>query len=245
MAKQARILATPLFSRNRNEKYLEENMGHEINLLDQYPKSKRPIQERGQLITEEHRAIARKFDKEYFDGNRLTGYGGYQYNPRFWTDTVRRFRDHFSLPPNARILDLGCAKGFMMYDFSLLMPEANIYGIDISQYAFDNAKVEMKPFIKIANANNIPFSDGYFDLVICINTIHNLPLIDCKQAFREIERVGRGKSFVMNDAWRTESEHESMLKWNLTALTYMSVADWKNLFSSVGYKGDYYWFIAE
>ena len=81
-------------------------MGLEINLLDKYPKSKRPIDERAKLITEEQRAIARKFDIEYFDGDRLTGYGGYNYHPRFWTDTVRRFRDHYELPENARILDV-------------------------------------------------------------------------------------------------------------------------------------------
>jgi ubiquinone/menaquinone biosynthesis C-methylase UbiE len=220
-------------------------MGKEINLLDLYPKAKRPIDERAKLITEEHRAIARKFDVEYYDGNRLTGYGGYSYDPRFWTDTVLRLRDYYKLPDDARILDVGCAKGFMMYDFSLLMPRAEIRGIDISIYAYDHAKPEMKKHIQVASANNIPFPDDTFDLVISINTIHNLPLIDCKQALREIQRVSRRHAYVVNDAWRTEAEHEAMLKWNLTALTYMHVNDWKKLFAQVGYTGDYYWFFAE
>ena len=103
----------------------------EINLLDRYPQSKRPIDERGHLITETHRATARKFDKEYFDGERLTGYGGYNYHPRFWTETVKRFREHYNLPDNASILDVGCAKGFMMHDFHALMPKATIKGVDI------------------------------------------------------------------------------------------------------------------
>ena len=220
-------------------------MGKEVDLLDRYPKSKRPIDERAKLITEEQRAVARKFGVEYFDGDRLTGYGGYSYHPRFWTETVKRFRDYYRLADDARILDVGCAKGFMMYDFSLLMPNANIFGMDISQYAYDNAKPEMKPFICVASANNIPFPEKYFDLVICINTVHNLPLIDCKLALREIQRVTSGNAFVMNDAWRTEAEKESMLKWNLTALTYMHVDDWKQLYKEVGYVGDYYWFIAQ
>jgi ubiquinone/menaquinone biosynthesis C-methylase UbiE len=220
-------------------------MRQEIDLLEKYPKSSRPIDERAKLITETHRAVARKFDVEYFDGDRLTGYGGYHYNARFWTDTVRVFRDHYRLADDARILDVGCAKGFMMYDFKLLMPKAEIQGIDVSQYAFEHCKPEIKPFIRVGNANNIPFPDKSFDLVICINTIHNLPLIDCKQALREIQRVSRRHAFVMNDAWRNEQEHASMLKWNLTALTYMHVDDWKMLFDEVGYTGDYYWFIAQ
>lgn len=220
-------------------------MGQEINLLDQYPKSKRPIDERAKLITEEHRAAARKFDVEYFDGERLSGYGGYNYHARFWTDTVKRFRDHYNLAPDAQVLDVGCAKGFMMYDFKLLMPELNIQGVDVSPYALEHAKKEVIDLITVANAKDLPFEDNAFDLVICINTIHNLPLDECKQAFREIERVSRKNSFVMNDAWRNEAEHQSMLDWNLTALTYMHVDDWKALFEEVGYTGDYYWFIAE
>jgi SAM-dependent methyltransferase len=220
-------------------------MREEINLLDLYPKSKRPIDERAALITEAHRDAARKFDVEYFDGDRLSGYGGYNYHPRFWTDTVRRFRDHYGLAPDARVLDVGCAKGFMMYDFKLLMPDLQIQGIDISDYAYKHAKPEMQPFMQVANAAELPFEDNSFDLVICINTIHNLPLARCKQAFREIQRVTRRDAFVVNDAWRNDRERQGMLKWNLTALTYMHVDDWKRLFDEVGYQGDYWWFIAE
>ena len=103
----------------------------------------------------------------------------------------------------------------------------------------------MQDNIVVANANNLPFPDDYFDLVIAINTLHNLPLIDCKQAFREINRVTKNNSFVMNDAWRDAKGKQSMLKWNLTALTYMSCDDWEELFIEVDYKGDYYWFFAE
>jgi hypothetical protein len=76
----------------------------EVNLLDLYPRSKRPIEERGQLITEEHRKTARQFSQQYFDGDRLYGYGGYNYHPRFWTDTVRRFRDYYQLAEDAAVL---------------------------------------------------------------------------------------------------------------------------------------------
>ena len=133
----------------------------------------------------------------------------------------------------------------MMYDLSLLIPEAEIKGVDISQYAKDYAIEPMQENIVVSNANNLPFPDDYFDLVIAINTLHNLPLIDCKQAFREINRVTKHNSFVMNDAWRDKKGKQSMLNWNLTALTYMSCDDWEELFNEVDYKGDYYWFFAE
>ena len=217
----------------------------EVNLLDLYPRSKRPIEERGKLVTEEHRRIARQFDKEYFDGDRLYGYGGYYYHPRFWQATVKRFRDYYRLAEGASVLDVGCAKGFMLHDFKELMPNLTIAGIDISEYGIEHAIETVKPFLRVGNAKELLYEDNSFDLLISINTIHNLPLEECKQALREIGRVSRKHAFITVDAWRTEEEHERMLKWNLTALTYMHVDDWKKLFAEVGYTGDYYWFIAE
>lgn len=217
----------------------------EVNLLDLYPRSKRPIEERGQTITEEHRAIARMFGKEFFDGDRLYGYGGYRYHERFWKATVKRFHDYYRLAKDAAVLDVGCGKGFMMHDFKELMPEMTIAGIDISQYAYENALGDMKPYIRVGNAKRLPYPDRSFDLVISINTVHNLVLEECKEAIREIQRVSRRHAFITVDAWRSEKERQQLLKWNLTALTAMHVEDWERLFAEVGYTGDYYWFIAE
>lgn len=238
----------------------------EINLLDKYPKSIRPIEERGKRklagegwldsttnnkstpdILLEHTllSIARKFGKEYFDTDRLYGYGGYFYDPRFWTETVKRFRDHYKLSGTAAILDVGCAKGFMMHDFKELMPKISIKGIDISQYAYENAIDDMKPYITIGNAKKLPFADNSFDLVISINTVDHLPVNDSKLAIKEIIRVTKNYSFISVNAWRNEQERELLLKWNVTALTSMHTDDWKELFNEVGYSGDYWWFIAK
>jgi len=217
----------------------------EINLMKFYPRSKRPIESRGQTVTDEDRAIAREFGKDYFDGSRMHGYGGYYYHPRFWTDTVRYFRDYYQLPKNASILDVGCGKGFMLHDFKLLMPEAVVAGLDISEYAFDNAMEDIKPFMRIGNAKELPYADRSFDLITAINTVHNLPLEECKQAIGELQRVSRAHSFLVVDAWRTDEEREKLHKWVVTCMTAMHVDDWKRLFEEIGYRGDYYWFIAE
>ena len=143
------------------------------------------------------------------------------------------------------MLDVGCAKGFMLHDFKELMPNLTIAGIDISDYAIEHAIKTVKPFLHVGNARELPYEDNSFDLVISINTIHNLPLEECQQALREIQRVTSKDAFVTVDAWRTEEEKERLLKWNITALTYRHVDDWKKLFEEVGYQGDYFWFLAE
>ena len=150
-------------------------------------------------------------------------------------------RDFYQLPEDAAILDVGCAKGFMLYDFGLLMPQARLAGIDISQYAIQNALDAMKPFVREGNATSLDFPDRSFNLVLAINTLHNLPYEQCKRSLREIQRVSKGHSFVMVDAYRNETEREALKKWVLTAETVLHVDEWLELFSSAGFQGDYCW----
>jgi SAM-dependent methyltransferase len=215
----------------------------EIDLLSAYPKTKRNLDERAAVKTEADRRVARKFGSAYFDGERRYGYGGYSYQPRFWQPVVPAFQKQYGLTPDSRILDVGSGKGFMLRDFRELIPGITVAGIDVSRYAIEHTLVDVLPFVQVANAKALPFDDDSFDLVISINTIHNLALSECKQALREIMRVTRKDAFVTVDAYRTEDEKQRMDMWNLTALTYMSVAEWEELFTEVGYTGDYYWFI--
>jgi ubiquinone/menaquinone biosynthesis C-methylase UbiE len=216
----------------------------EINLMARYPQGKGRNAERS-AISEDDRLISRQFGREYFDGDRRFGYGGYTYHPRFWSDTVKYFRDYYELAENASILDIGCAKGFMLHDFHLLMPQATLAGVDVSTYAIENALDDMKPFVQVADASALPFADKSFDVVLAINTIHNLPYEECKRSLQEIQRVSRRSAFVMVDAYRTEAEREAMLAWVLTAQTMLHVEDWLKLFAEAGYTGDYYWWTVQ
>jgi len=214
-------------------------MGQEIDLLANYPKAPRDVFARGQEKTDADRAIARKFDKDFFDGERRTGYGGFSYNPRFWTPVIPTFKEHWNLQAGMALLDIGCAKGFMLHDLLQEIPEMTVAGVDVSQYAIDNAMPSVKPFLAVADAKQLPFDNESFDVVIAINTIHNLNLDECKKAIREIQRVSKGSAFVTVDAYSTEEEKKRMYAWNLTAKTILSTADWRQLFAEEGYTGDY------
>lgn len=218
-------------------------MGQEINLMERYPQSVRNLEERDKERTEEDHVIARRFDKNFFDGDRRHGYGGFQYHSRFWKPVIPTFQEYYNLSSESRILDVGCAKGFMLYDFMQCIPGIKVAGIDISEYAIANAKEEVKEYLCVGDAQNLPFEDNSFDLVISITTLHNLDREGCKKGLQEIERVSRGGKFVTMDAYRNEYEKKRMGMWNLTALTYMHVEEWKQFFKESGYEGDYYWFI--
>jgi len=218
-------------------------MGKEIDLMVNYPKTKRDPMARAAEKTEEDRNIARRFDKDFFDGDRKVGYGGFNYHPRFWQPVVPTFQSHYNLTSKNALLDVGSGKGFMLYDFVKLIPGITVKGVDISEYAIEHTLDEIKPHVQVANAKNLPFPDNSFDLIISINTVHNLEKEECGIALQEIERVSRGNSFVVVDAYRTEEEKELMYAWNLTGKTIMHVDEWKKFFQDIGYKGDYYWFM--
>ena len=218
-------------------------MGQEIDLLVNYPKTKRDIDGRFESKTPEIRAIARKFGKEFFDGDRKNGYGGFYYNPKYWQPVIPDFVNYYKLSSSSKILDIGCAKGFMLFDFMQLIPGISVQGVDISEYAISQAPEEVRPYVQVANATNLPFPDDFFDLVISINTHHNLEGDDLIKGFHEINRVSKKNAFVVLDAYRNDQEKRAMESWNLTAKTIMHVNDWKAFFNLVNYQGDYYWFI--
>ena len=218
-------------------------MGKEVDLLVNYPKANRNVKARGLEKTEKDREIARKFGKEFFDGDRNHGYGGFSYNPKFWSPVVPTLKEYFSLSSNTSLLDVGCAKGFMLNDISKAIEGISLKGIDISEYAIANSIEGMRQNLVVANAKDLPFDNNSFDVVISINTVHNLEKDELVQALQEIERVSKDKSFITVDAYNSEAEKQRMYAWNLTAKTIMSVDEWVSFFNDVGYTGDYYWFI--
>jgi SAM-dependent methyltransferase len=218
-------------------------MGQEIDLLVNYPKTKRNLDERLASKTDSDRAIARQFGKDFFDGSRNHGYGGFNYFPKFWQPVIPTFRQHWSLTKDSSLLDVGCAKGFMLHDLKNLIPGIRVNGIDISEYAIKHAMPDIANDVQVASAEKLPFEDDSFDVAISINTVHNLEREECGKALQEIERVSRKGAFITVDAYRNEEEKERMYAWNLTAKTIMSVEEWVAFFKELGYTCDYYWFI--
>ncbi|WP_020592356.1 class I SAM-dependent methyltransferase [Kiloniella laminariae] len=212
--------------------------------MKNYPHSNRKVDERGDLKTEADRSIARKFGEEFFDGSRVQGYGGFNYAPHFWEKVVPDFQMHWGLKAGDCVLDIGCAKGFMLYDMMRLIPGLTVRGLDISEYAIANAIEAVKPFCQVGTALALPFPDKSIDVTISIAAIHNLDRGDCIKALKEIERVSRKGSFVTVSSYRDSEEEKRQYAWNLTAKTILSVNEWKELFEESGYTGDYYWFIA-
>jgi len=218
-------------------------LGKEIDLMQNYPRTKRDIKQRGQEKTTQDRELARKFEKDFFDGDRRNGYGGFTYNQRFWQPVIPDFQKYYNLIEGSKVLDVGCAKGFMLHDFYELIPGIEVSGIDISNYAIENCMPSVKGLVQVADARELPFEDNSFDLVISVTTVHNFDRVGCIKALQEIQRVSKKNSFITVDAFRNDMEKEAMLAWNLTAKTILHVDEWKKLFDESGYTGDYFWFM--
>ncbi|HZQ74379.1 MAG TPA: methyltransferase domain-containing protein [Burkholderiales bacterium] len=215
----------------------------EINLLARYPKAKRNVQAR-LAHKEENRRIALRFGKEYFDGTREQGYGGYRYDGR-WIPIAEDIVRHFGLKPGERVLDVGCGKGFLVKDLMKVCAGLDAYGLDVSEYAVLHCEPEVVGRLHVGNATKLPFPDKSFDAVLAINTVHNLDRAGCVDALKEIERVSRGRSYIQVDAYRTPQERKLFEDWMLTAQTYGTPDDWRAILREAGYRGDYYWTILE
>ena len=181
--------------------------------------------------------LAKNFAKDYWDGDRKIGYGGYRYDGR-WRKVAEAMVKHYNLKAGDKVLDVGCGKGFLLHDFTQVVPGIQIAGIDVSSYAIENAKEEVRPFLQVADAKQLPFADKSFDLVISINTLHNLYCYDCCSALKEMERVAKQK-YLCVESYRNEDEKVNLLYWQLTCEMFCTPQEWDWWFKLAGYTGDH------
>ena len=213
----------------------------ELNFMEVlHKKTTRDYTERIIKYNKAHAAeISCKYGKDYWDGDRQYGYGGYKYMEGYWSPVAEAMIKHYKLPSNAKILDVGCGKGFLLYEFTKLLPEADIYGIDISKYAVENAKKEIRHKIIEGHANSLPFEDNSFDFVYALGCMHNLFNFELFDALKEMERVGRNHKYTMQESYRNETEKINMCNWQLTQHSFLSVDEWIWFMKLAGYDGDF------
>ncbi len=183
--------------------------------------------------------LAKRFDYDYWDGDRRVCYGGYRYMPGRWEKVARMMADHYGIKPGDKILDIGCGKGFQLYELTQLVPGVEVYGIDVSPYAIENAKPEIKDRLQVANANSLPFPDNHFDFVFSITTLHNLHNYDLDKALREMERVGKKNKYLCVESYRNEVEKANLLYWQVTCEAFCTPEEWDWWFKQTGYTGDH------
>ncbi len=216
----------------------------EVDLLRSLPKAKRNIQKRAEAKDPAVVAIAKQYGEMYWDGPREYGYGGYRYDGR-WRSVARDLIAHYGLKPGMRVLDVGCGKGFLVKDLMLECPGLEAFGLDISSYAIIHAPDEVIGRLHLGTAEKLPFPDSAFDCVLSLNTIHNFPRPRAIRVTAEIQRVSRGRCYVVVDSYHTPEQKEIFESWVLTAEFHDYPEGWLKLFSEAGYEGDWSWTIIE
>ena len=214
-------------------------MGQQLEFFNSlHLKTKRKYIQRMQDDKIECMKKAREFEFDFWDGDRRYGYGGYKYDGR-WKVVAEKLIQKYNLTNDSKILDVGCGKGFLLHEIKLLLPGATVAGFDISNYSIDNAKEEIKEFLFLHKAeDDYPFSDKEFDLVISLNTLHNLKIFDLKKALQEIQRVAKD-GYLVVEAYRDEAELFNLQCWALTCEDFFRPEEWTWLYDEWGYSGDY------
>lgn len=182
--------------------------------------------------------VAKQWGYDYWDGERQYGYGGYTYDGR-WLPVAEDISNHYGLKPGDKILDIGCGKAFLLFEFTNAVPGVEVAGIDISEYGLENAKEEIRDNLKVGSCEELPWPDDTFDFVYTINTFHNLKVDQLKNAVQEMERVGNGKKWLCVESYRNEAEKANLLYWQLTCESFYRPEQWAWLYKEWGYTGDY------
>ena len=182
--------------------------------------------------------LAKQWGYDYWDGDRRINYGGYKYIPGRWAPVAKMMIQHYALKAGSKVLDVGCGKGFQMFELTQVLPGLEVHGLDISTYAIEHAHADIKHLIRQGSAAQLPYADQEFDLVFSINTLHNLHNRDLDAALRELERVGKQK-YVCVESYRNEIEKANLLYWQVTCEQFNSPDDWAWWFEASGYTGDF------
>ena len=183
--------------------------------------------------------IAKQYEKDYWDGNRRYGYGGYKYIPGRWKPVAEALIKRYKLSNESSVLDVGCGKAYLIYELKLLLPGLKIAGFDISKHGLAEAKEEIRESLFIHKAQDLyPYEDNEFDLVISLGCFHNLRVFELQTALSEMERVGK-HGYIMLESYRNEQELFNLQCWALTCESFFDYQEWTWLYQHFGYKGDY------
>ena len=182
---------------------------------------------------------AKEYETDYWDGHRRYRYGGYKYISGRWKPVAESLIEHFDLTGNSSVLDVGCGKGFLLYEMKQILPDLQIAGFDISEHGLSQSRGEIRDNLFHHKAQDLyPYENNSFDLVISLGCLHNLRVFEVEVALKEIERVGR-QGYVMVESYRSEQEQFNLQCWALTCESFFDVDEWIWLYDRFGYTGDY------
>jgi len=182
--------------------------------------------------------LAKNWGFDYWDGDRRINYGGYNYMEGRWEPVARLMAEHYHLKPGDKVLDIGCGKGYLMYDLTKVVPGLDVRGFDVSRYAIENAKPEMRHLIDEGSAVALPYDDREFDFAYSLNTLHNLYSYELEPALRELERIAK-KKYLCVESYRSEVEKVNLLYWQVTCEQFNTPKEWQWWFERCGYSGDH------
>ena len=191
----------------------------EFDILAGYPSPEKPRLVGRNLRSLRNRIIASYRDREFFDGDRSNGYGGFLYDGR-WKKIANTIVEEYQLQEGSKVLQIGCEKGFLLSDLLEINQKINVFGLESSKYALNSSLENVRAFIRYGDYKKLEFESNYFDFVIAIGPVYTLNLTDAITLLKEIQRVSKRNSFITLGAYETEDDFWLFRDWTYWVLLF-------------------------
>ena len=177
------------------------------------------------------------FGYDYFDNKKIEiGYKGYFYDKRYLA-TVKKIIKHYKLKKGSKILDFGCAKGFILNEFK--KEGMQIYGLDKSHYAKKMCVKAVKKNIKLYKGicSFKKYKDNFFDFIISKETLPHIEKKEIINILKQFIRISKNnKMLIVMQCPKLQNDIIKLKKFDPTHKTLLLKKDWIKMFNSLNLK---------
>lgn len=177
------------------------------------------------------------YDADYFLHGKQSGkslYEDYRWLPHLTIPMCQTITEHCGIDKGSRVLDFGCARGYLVKALRGLGYDA--FGYDISKWALDNCDPEVRPFVNWEVGGQPYYKHHVFDWIIAKDVLEHVEFVE--RTINDLMEVATKGLFVVvplskfNGGKYVIEEYEK----DVTHCQRFTLRTWTGFFLKVGWR---------